>query len=202
LLALFGVKTMRLVLASGSPYRRELLQRLGLPFDVDAPQVDEAAREGESATALVARLAEAKARVVGGRHPQALVIGSDQVALLGTAVLTKPGTVPAAIAQLRALRGNSARFLTGLCLFNPDAGRVHIAVEQCSVAFRRLSDAAIESYVERERPLDCAGAFKAEGLGIALLESVQGNDATTLIGLPLIRLVTMLADEGIDVLTA
>ncbi len=193
---------MRLVLASGSPYRRELLERLGLPFDVDPSHVDETAREDETATALVARLAEAKARVVGGRHPAALVIGSDQVALLGTEVLNKPGTVPAAIAQLQALRGNSARFLTGLCLFNSATGRVHIAVEECNVTFRRLGDAAIASYVERERPLDCAGAFKAEGLGIALLESVESNDATTLIGLPLIRLVTMLADEGIDVLTA
>ncbi len=121
---------------------------------------------------------------------------------MGAAVLTKPGTTPAAIAQLQALRGNSARFLTGLCLFNAASGRAQVAVEQCSVTFRRLSDAAITNYVERERPLDCAGAFKAEGLGIALLESIQGNDETTLIGLPLIRLVTMLADEGVDVLTA
>jgi septum formation protein len=193
---------MRLVLASGSPYRRELLQRLRLPFDVDAPQIDETPRENETAMALVARLAEAKARVVAGRHPQTLVIGSDQVALLGAVVLTKPATTRAAIAQLQALRGNSARFLTGLCLFNSASGRAQVAVEQCLVTFRLVSDRAITNYVERERPLDCAGAFKAEGLGIALLESIQGNDETTLIGLPLIRLVTMLADEGVDVLTA
>lgn len=193
---------MRLVLASGSQYRRELLQRLGVSFEVDAPQVDEAALEGETATALVARLAAGKARVVAGRHPHSLVIGSDQVALLGAAVLTKPGSAAAAIAQLQALSGNTVRFLTGLCLFNSAEARAHIAVEHCTVTFRRLSDVAIKSYVERERPLDCAGAFKAEGLGIALLESVHGNDPTTLIGLPLIRLVTMLAAEGIDVLTA
>ncbi len=192
---------MHLVLASGSPYRRELLQRLGLPFSVDAPVIDEAARAGERASELVVRLAETKARAVGARHARSLVIGSDQVALVGDTVLNKPGTTSTAVAQLQALRGNRARFLTGLCLLNVATGRAHIALEECSVAFRRVSDAAITRYVERERPIDCAGAFKAEGLGIALFESIHTNDPTTLIGLPLIRLVTMLAAEGVDVLT-
>jgi MAF protein len=192
---------MHLVLASGSPYRRELLHRLGLPFTVDAPDIDEAARIGESASALVVRLAETKARAVGARHARSLVIGSDQVALMGDTVLNKPGTAAAAIAQLQSLRGNHARFLTGLCLLNVATGRVHIALEECTVAFRSVSDVAIARYVERERPLNCAGAFKAEGLGIALFESIHTNDPTTLIGLPLIRLVTMLAAEGVDVLT-
>ena len=191
---------MQLVLASSSLYRRELLQRLGRPFEVDAPDVDETHVAGESGEQLVRRLAEAKARAVAPRHRNALIVGSDQVAVFDSAILTKPHTTERAIEQLTMMRGATAHFLTGICLINTRTERSQVAVERYAVTFRTLSDPAIAAYVERERPLDCAGAFKSEGLGIALFESMDGTDPTTLVGLPLIRLTTMLAAEGFDVL--
>ena len=191
---------MLVVLASTSPYRRQLLQRICSEFVIDAPEIDETPHEAESAHALVARLAEAKARAVATRYPAALIIGSDQVALTATGILNKPGSKSNAIRQLQAIRGTTATFFTGVCVLNSKSGRCQIAVETTAATFRDLSDAAIRSYVARERPYDCAGAFKAEGLGIALVRQLTADDPTNLIGLPLIRLVTMLTAEEFDVL--
>lgn len=194
-----------LVLASSSPYRRALLEQLGLDqlgleCRFDAPEIDEHAYPGEAPAALVERLAQAKAHAVAARHPDALIIGSDQVASIDGLMLGKPGGQQAAIAQLERLSGRQVCFLTGLCLLNAASGRMHSSCESYWVSFRRLSREQIINYVERERPYDCAGAFKSEGLGVALFSHMEGADPNGLIGLPLIRLVTMLASEGIDVL--
>ena len=196
----------KIVLASSSPYRRALLARLGLPFSAESPDIDESAAVGESPESLVARLAEAKAEAVAARRPGALVIGSDQVAALdagGAApiILGKPGSRARAIAQLAALSGQSARLLTGLCLIDPSGGR-QAETEQTLLRLRRLARREITAYIDRERPLDCSGAFKAEGLGIALFESIDSSDPTALMGLPLIRLCRMLRRTGLDPLAA
>jgi septum formation protein len=199
-LALFWSVDLQLVLASSSPYRRALLERLDHTFTVDVPDIDEAPLPAEAPAELVARLALEKARAVAPRHSNALIIGSDQVALFGSTVLTKPGTSQRAIEQLTSMRGATAQFLTGICVLNSNTGRHRVAIARYAVTFRSLTDAAIARYVERDRPLDCAGGFRAEGLGIALFERMEGDDPTSLIGLPLIRLVTMLNAEGLDVL--
>lgn len=191
---------MQLVLASTSPYRKELLQRLGLEFITAAPNVDEARRPAETPEQLVTRLAEEKARIVMNRFPDALIIGSDQVAVIDTEVLTKPGTHENAVKQLQRCSGQSVTFLTGLCLFNASLGKVQIEVVPFRVYFRALNAAQIENYLRREQPYNCAGSFKSEGLGIALLERLEGDDPATLIGLPLIRLTRMLEREGIQVI--
>ncbi|MBF0176177.1 MAG: septum formation inhibitor Maf [Magnetococcales bacterium] len=190
---------MKLVLASTSPFRRQLLERLGIPFNICAPEVDESPMPGESPRELVRRLAEAKARAVGPAHPESLIIGSDQVAILGEQILGKPGAHAQAVAQLSLASGKRISFATGLCLFNSDSGRVQWDVIPFHVHFRPLDRERIENYLLRERPYNCAGSFKAEGLGIALFERMEGDDPTALIGLPLIRLTTMLAEEGVNV---
>lgn len=190
---------LQLVLGSTSPYRSELLTKLGLPFLTDSPQIDETAHGGEAPDALVARLAAAKARDVGARHDGALVIGSDQVACVDGRILGKPGDRDTAVAQLCAAAGRTVDFLTGLCLLNTVSGRAQVAVEPFAVDFRDLDRAQIERYVDRERPVDCAGSFKSEGLGIALFSALRGRDPNALIGLPLILLVEMLAREGVAV---
>lgn len=190
-----------LVLASTSRYRRALLKQLGLRFAIASPAIDEARRTAEAPDALVRRLAEAKARAVAADHPEALIIGSDQVACLDDQVLGKPGDRPRAIAQLRAASGRTALFRTGLCLLHAPSGRAQVICEPYQVRFRSLSEAQIAAYVDREQPFDCAGSFKSEGLGIALLEGLQGDDPNALIGLPLIRLIALLAEAGFDVLT-
>lgn len=187
-----------LVLASTSPFRRALLERLGLPFRVDSPEVDEARHPGEPPHALVLRLAEAKARAVAPRHPGALVIGSDQVACIDDRVLGKPGGRPEAISQLERASGRTVEFLTGLCLFNTASGRAQTLVEPFRVHFRPLTRPRIEAYLDLEQPFKCAGSFKSEGLGITLFERLEGDDPNALIGLPLIRLVSLLAAEGVD----
>ena len=187
-----------LVLGSTSPFRRELLSRLGLPFDTAAPEVDENQLPDEPPETLVSRLAEAKADAVGAAHPASLVIGSDQVACLDGRILGKPGNRENARRQLRDASGRRVSFYTGLCLLNTASGRKQLACEPFHVQFRRLSDAQIERYLEREQPYNCAGSFKSEGLGIALFERLEGDDPNALIGLPLIRLVTMLGSEGIE----
>jgi MAF protein len=187
-----------LVLGSTSPFRRELLSRLGLPFDTAAPEVDESQLPDEPPETLVSRLAEAKADAVGDAHPAALVIGSDQVACLDGRILGKPGNRENARCQLRDASGRRVSFYTGLCLLNTASGRKQLACEPFHVQFRRLSDAQIERYLEREQPYNCAGSFKSEGLGITLFERLEGDDPNALIGLPLIRLVTMLGSEGIE----
>ncbi|MBY5991070.1 Maf family protein [Ferrimonas balearica] len=190
-----------LVLGSTSPFRRSLLEKLGLPFVCDKPQVDETAKDGESAEALVARLAEAKARAVAERHPNALVIGSDQVAVVSGTILGKPHTHDKAVAQLSAASGQVVTFYTGLCLYNSGANRAQTLVEPFEVAFKSLTEAQIEGYLKAEQPYNCAGSFKSEGLGIMLFDRLSGRDPNALIGLPLISLGELLANEGVDVLT-
>lgn len=186
-----------LILASTSPYRRALLERLGLPFSTAAPDVDEHRHPGESPADLVRRLAEAKARAVALNHPDALIIGSDQVACLDDAILGKPGDHQTAITQLERASGRCVLFQTGLCVLDARSDRVQTLVEPFRVHFRVLSRARIEGYLERERPYDCAGSFKSEGLGIALFERLEGDDPNALIGLPLIRLIPLLEAAGL-----
>jgi MAF protein len=185
-----------LILASTSPFRRALLERLGLPFSVEAPAVDEDRRPDEPPQVLVLRLAEAKAVAVAERHPEAIVIGSDQVACIDDQVLGKPGDRARAIAQLERAAGRTVVFQTGLCVLNAITGRTQTLVEPFRVHFRPLSRRHIEAYVDREQPYDCAGSFKSEGLGIALFDRLEGDDPSALVGLPLIRLITLLESEG------
>ncbi|MBI3777090.1 MAG: septum formation inhibitor Maf [Gammaproteobacteria bacterium] len=189
-----------LVLASTSPYRKELLQRLGLQFQTAAPNVDETRLSDETPEQLVRRLAEEKARAVVKQFPDALIIGSDQVAVIGEEILTKPGTHENAVIQLQHCSGQSVTFLTGLCLFNARTGKAQIEAVPFRVHFRPLNSAQIENYLRREQPYNCAGSFKSEGLGIALFDRLEGDDPATLIGLPLIRLTRMLEQEGIRVI--
>jgi len=186
-----------LVLGSTSPFRRMLLERLGLPFTTAAPEVDETRLPGESPRQLVTRLARAKAEAVAAAHPGALVIGSDQVACIDDQVVGKPGNRERAIDQLTAASGRRVTFYTGLCLCNARTGSCQVACEPFHVHFRRLSREQIERYLDAEAPYDCAGSFKSEGLGIALFERLEGDDPNALIGLPLIRLVRMLDREGV-----
>lgn len=185
-----------LILASTSVYRRQLLERLGLSCEVEAPGVDEARLPGETPSALADRLARAKAEAVARRHPRAWVIGSDQVAERDGEPLGKPGGHERASAQLRAASGKALRFHTAVCLrrMDPDAALFHHDVTE--VRFRTLDDATIERYLDSERPYDCAGSFKSEGLGIALFESIRNEDPTALIGLPMIALARMLRVAG------
>ncbi|MEO1750276.1 Maf family protein [Thiofaba sp. EF100] len=187
-----------LILASTSPYRRELLARLGLPFAAVGPHIDETRREGEPAEAMVRRLASEKARAVAAQHPSAWVIGSDQCAVLDDTVLGKPGTHERAFAQLRSASGRSVAFHTGLCLMCIEKGFERTVEVPFTVRFRHLDDAEIEHYLAKEKPYDCAGSFKSEGLGIALFEALEGNDPSALIGLPLIALCTLLREAGLD----
>jgi septum formation protein len=189
-----------LVLASSSPSRAALLERLGLPFEIRAPNVNETPLSAEQPEQLVSRLAEAKARAVGIGFSKALVIGADQVALLGQDILGKPGTYERAVQQLRAASGRKVNFYTGLCVLNTATGQTQTRIEIFQVQFRHLTEAQIEHYLQREQPYQCAGSFRSEGLGIALFKHLRGDDPTTLIGLPLIRLTELLAQEGYSVL--
>lgn len=189
----------RLVLASTSPYRRELLGRLGIPFDVADPQVDERPLAGEPPPATADRLALAKARAVAPAHPGCLVIGSDQVAYAGDRVFGKPHDKARATQQLRTLSGQTVIFHTALCLMNSATGRTQLRAVPTEVRFRRLDDAEIDRYLDREQPYNCAGSAKSEGLGIALLEYLRGDDPNALVGLPLIALAAMLREEGLVV---
>lgn len=191
---------MKLILASTSAYRKELLSRLGLPFQTAAPDVDESPRGDETPAQLVLRLAEAKARAVAVQHPDALIIGSDQIATVEGQVLGKPGDHERALAQLRLASGKRLQFLTGVCLLNALTDRAQVEIVPFAVVFRELSDRTIENYLRRERPYHCAGAFKSEALGITLCERLEGEDPTALIGLPLIRLTHMLEQEGVNVI--
>lgn len=186
-----------LVLGSTSPYRRELLARLGLPFDVAAPAVDETPAPGEAPHALAQRLALAKARDVAARHPQAIVIGSDQVADLHGQPLGKPGTHERALAQLQRMRGQTVVFHTALAVVCQATGFAQHDMAAVQVRFRDLDDEEIERYLRAEQPYDCAGSAKSEGLGIALLEAIDSDDPTALIGLPLIRTARLLRQAGL-----
>jgi septum formation protein len=187
------------VLASGSAYRKELLERLGVRFKAVSPDVDETPRPAEIPRETAIRLARAKADAVGKRHRSAWIIGSDQVADLDGQALGKPGTVDVAREQLHALSGHTVLFHTALCFWNSRLERRHERLVTTDVVFRRLTDAEIDRYLEREPALDCAGSAKSEGLGISLLSRLGGDDPTALIGLPLIALSAMLRAEGFDV---
>lgn len=188
---------MKLVLASTSAYRRELLQRFGLPFEVARPDIDESPLPGEHPRSTAERLAIEKARAVAGKFADALIIGSDQVAAMGDIRFGKPGTVERAAAQLKQMSGQTVIFHTALALLNTTTGEAQIDVVPTEVRFRTLGDDEIVRYVEKERPLDCAGSAKSEGLGITLLDALSGDDPNALVGLPLIALARMLRHEGV-----
>lgn len=188
---------MKLVLASTSAYRRELLQRFGLPFEVARPDIDESPLPGEHPRATAERLAIEKARAVAGNFTDALIIGSDQVAAMGDIRFGKPGTVERAVAQLKQMSGQTVVFHTALALLNTQTGDAQIDVVPTEVRFRTLSDDEIVRYVDKEHPLDCAGSAKSEGLGITLLDALSGDDPNALVGLPLIALARMLRHEGV-----
>lgn len=188
-----------LLLASSSVYRRELLARLRLPFVCSSPDIDESHRPQEPAIELVKRLAREKAQALAGTFPDHLIIGSDQVAVLGERIVGKPHTFENARRQLLAASGASVTFLTGLALLNSQTGHCQVDCVPFTVHMRTLDQASIERYLHAEQPYDCAGSFKAEGLGVSLFQRTEGPDATSLIGLPLIRLIDMLLVEGLQV---
>ncbi|MCG8324453.1 MAG: Maf family nucleotide pyrophosphatase [Thiotrichales bacterium] len=185
-----------LILASASPYRQQLLRRLGLPFSCVVSGVDESAQPAEVAHALVERLAMAKARAVAVDHPQAVIIGSDQVLSCGGEILGKPGNHARAGEQLRKMSGQMAVFSTGICVLDPRTGSAQADVIDVEVLFRKLDNDEIERYLLAEQPYDCAGSFKSEQLGISLTAGIRGDDPTALVGLPLVRLSEMLRDLG------
>jgi septum formation protein len=187
-----------LILASTSRYRRELLERLRLPFEVVSPDVDESPRAGELPEALARRLALAKARAVARHHPEALVIGSDQVADLGGEPIGKPGNHERAVAQLRAMRGRTVVFQTAVAVVSTASSYERVLLAPVTVRFRDLQDDEIEHYLRTEMPYDCAGSAKCETLGITLLEAIESDDPTALVGLPLIRTARLLREAGLD----
>jgi len=189
-----------IVLASTSIYRSQLLSTLQIPFLISAPEIEEAPLPGEDARQTSLRLAELKARAVAPRFPDALIIGSDQVALLNGNQLGKPMTHGNAVRQLQAMRGNTVIFHTALSLLDAATARIQTEVVETRVKFRQLTDAQIERYLNKEQPYHCAGSAKAEGLGIALIERIEGSDPNALIGLPLIALVDMLEKQGVNVI--
>ncbi len=192
---------MKLVLASTSRYRRELLSRLHLPFEVIAPDVDESPLPEESPSQTALRLSVLKAQAAAGQFPDALIIGSDQVLMLDADQLGKPGTYERAVAQLKRMQGKAMVFHTALTLLNSKTGRAQTRDLPTVVHIRKLTDAQIEAYLKKEQPYDCAGSARSESLGIALMERMDSPDPTALIGLPLMALTEMLLNEGVDVLT-
>ncbi len=190
-----------LILGSTSAYRRELLQRLRLPFEVVSPEVDETPLPGENPRDLALRLALAKARAVAARQPSAVVIGSDQVADLGGEPLGKPGTHERAVDQLRRMRGRTVIFQTAVAVVCQESGFEQVELAPVRVHFRELTDTEIETYLRAETPYDCAGSAKSEGLGIVLLDAIESDDPTALIGLPLIRTARLLRAAGLPLLT-
>ncbi len=193
---------MQLILGSSSPYRKALLEKLALPFECFSPDIDESHAPGESPIQLVERLAIDKARETAVMYPEALIIGSDQVAVLDGKIIGKPADHASAIKQLEEASGREVNLYTGLCLYNAGTGTIQHSVESYSVVFRELNHQQIERYLEKDQPYNCAGSLKSETLGIAMLRKLEGEDPNTLIGLPLIRLVDMLLVEGIDPINA
>ncbi len=191
--------TRPLVLGSSSPYRRELLERLRLDFTVDAPDIDETPRLGERVSDYVRRLAHEKAAEVGVRHPDSLIISSDQCAELSGKLLGKPGTHGAAVEQLRQLSGQEVAFLTGLCLLDTSAGVCRYSESRHTVRYKELSEDVIKRYLRSERPYNCTASFRSEGLGASLTDHIIGDDPTALIGLPMIRLIELLQDAGLEI---
>lgn len=189
-----------LVLGSTSPFRKAILEKLGIDFITDKPEVDETPLPNEEPEALVARLAEDKAKAVAKRHSSSLIIGSDQVAVFDRQILGKPHTHENAVAQLTAFSGQTVTFLTGLSVIDTHSDQTHTLVEPFKVKFKTLSQSDIENYLLAEKPYNCAGSFKSEALGICLFEKLEGDDPNTLIGLPLIKLVSILDKLGYSVL--
>lgn len=190
----------KLILGSTSPYRRELMQRLHTPFETAAPDIDETRLEGESARDMVLRLSLEKARKVAEQHPDALIIGSDQCAVLHEQIIGKPGSHENAVKQLQNSSGETVYFLTGLCLYDSRDGSYQLDVVPFQVDFRELTDGEIDRYLRKDQPYNCAGSFRSESLGITLFKRMTGDDPTALMGLPLIRLSQMLKEAGVDLL--
>ncbi|MFT6836357.1 MAG: septum formation protein [Francisellaceae bacterium] len=182
----------RLVLGSSSPFRKALLEKLDLSFDCDSPDIDETPLKDELPKDMVARLAKEKANAIAKRHPQAIIIASDQCATLDGKIIGKPGNHENAVQQLTAASGRTVTFYTSLCVYNAGTNQYQETVEPFYVYFRTLTESQIGNYLTKEQPYNCAGSFKSEGLGISLFERLEGNDPNTLIGLPLIQLITML----------
>ena len=191
---------MKLVLASTSPFRKALLQRLRIDFECDSPDIDETPLKDESVEEMVIRLAIAKAQAISARHPNSLIIGSDQSAVLNGKKLSKPGNFENAFKQLSRASGQKITFQTGLCLLNTSTGNIQSSCVPYTVVFKELTPTMIENYLHKEEPYNCAGSFKSEALGIALFERFEGNDPNALIGLPLIELVNFLGNEGFSIL--
>jgi len=191
---------LQLVLGSTSPFRKEVLNKLNIPFETDKPLVDETPLENETAIELVERLAVLKAEAVASRWENAIVIGSDQVALFNEQILGKPHTHENAIKQLKSFSGNKVTFLTGLAVINTETHETYSLVEPFEVHFKDLTDCEIEQYLLAEQPYNCAGSFKSEALGICLFEKLVGNDPNALIGLPLIKLVELLKKHNYSIL--
>lgn len=191
---------LQLILASSSPFRAELLAKLGLSFITASPNIDESTLNSEKPLELVQRLSESKARKIAEKYPKALIIGSDQVAVLNGDVLGKPGNYDNAMKQLMAASGKTVTFLTGLALFNSQTNTMQSLVEPFEVSFKQLSTEQIDFYLRHEQPYQCAGSFKSEGFGISLFSKLKGDDPNSLVGLPLIRLISLLDAEGIDIL--
>ena len=194
------MSNQQLVLASSSPFRKELLGRLMMPFDICSPDIDETPFENETPQQLVERLATEKAKAVADQYPKALIIGSDQVALHGNKIVGKPHTHDVAVQQLKEASAKSIKLFTGLSLYNAKTDSLQSLVEPFTVHFRSLSDDTIERYLRKEKPYNCAGSVRSEGLGVTLIERYEGNDPAALIGLPLIQLISMLNNEGFEIL--
>ncbi|UJS22890.1 Maf family protein [Thiothrix winogradskyi] len=194
--------TRRLILGSTSPYRRELMQRLAIPFETAAPDIDETRFDGESALDMVLRLSLQKAQAVAAQYPDALIIGSDQCAVLHEQVIGKPGSHDNAVQQLQNSSGQTVAFLTGLCLYDSLDGSYQLDVVPFAVDFRELTDAEIDAYLRKDQPYNCSGSFRSESLGITLFKRMHGDDPSALMGLPLIRLSQMLKQACVDLLAA
>lgn len=189
-----------LILASTSPFRKAILEKLDIPFSTQSPEIDETPVENETPEQLVERLSIAKAKAIADKLDKGLVIGSDQVAVIDGQILGKPGNHENAIKQLQFASGKTVTFLTGLCLYNAASRKHQVEVVPFNVVFRKLTEQQIDNYLKKEQPYNCAGSFKSEALGISLFDKLEGDDPNTLIGLPLIRLVRMLEREGIAII--
>lgn len=190
----------RIVLGSSSPFRKALLEKLDLSFDTDSPDIDETPLKNEHPKDMVVRLAKEKAQAIAERHPQSIIIASDQCATLDGEIIGKPGDHENAVQQLQKASGRTVTFYTSLCVMNAATNQYEETVEPFYVYFRELSDNQIENYLKKEEPYNCAGSFKSEGLGIALFDRLEGNDPNTLIGLPLIQLIKMLEKFHVEVI--
>lgn len=190
----------QLILGSSSPFRKAILDKLNIPYETASPDIDETPDDMEQPSDYVARLAQEKARALQNKYPDALIIGSDQAAVINGAIIGKPGNHAAAVKQLQDASGQTVTFYTGLCLLNAKTGQAQLETVPFHVHFRHLTDQMIDNYLQLEQPYNCAGSFKSESAGIALFDRLEGDDPNTLIGMPLIRLIRMLENEGLRVI--